>query len=117
MEPLNISNILGEKFKLNNSNDERLIDEFKVIKNKYKQNNQIKYEPGININNDCNTLNNIFNLFELNNNVNHNKSKSCGPDYIPFVLIQNLPFKSIEIFLKYITNYGYKVPSLITGNR
>lgn len=57
-------------------------------------------------------LNDIFNLSKLNNCLNHNKIKSCGPDDIPFIFIQNLPFKAKEILLKYTINYEHKDPSL-----
>lgn len=38
--------------------------------------------------------------FELNNGLSHNKSKSYVPDDIPFVFIQNIPFKVKTILLK-----------------
>lgn len=63
-EPLNISNILGKKFKLNSS-DEQLREEFIAIKKQYEQKDPIIYEPSIDINNDCIALNDIFNLDEL----------------------------------------------------
>jgi len=95
--PTDIAEAFAQHFIKNNCNSNY---EHEFLNFKHKTEENIKRDLELNFYHQENTINQPFNITELHNALSGCKSKSPGPDGIPYSFIQNLPKLGHEILLQ-----------------
>ena len=90
-----IADAFGYFFQSNNSN-ENYSKDFVTLKTTIEANSPIKFEAD----NPDDPINSPISIIELNTSLKNKRSKSTGPDGIPFSFLQNLSLSSLNILLK-----------------